>query len=59
MKLFFDKLSMPRRTTLTIIGILYSLAILGNVYYHYSLLGLTGATLFFLVITGVLFLWIK
>jgi hypothetical protein len=59
MKLFFEKLSAGRRLTLTIAGLLYAMAILGNVYYHMSLLGLLGATLFFLVITGILLLWIK
>jgi len=52
-------ISTPRKVILTIAGIFYALAVLGNVYYHYSLLGVLGATLFFAVVTSVIFLWIK
>ncbi|NQT95974.1 MAG: hypothetical protein HQ572_05930 [Candidatus Omnitrophica bacterium] len=57
--LWFDKLSLVRKIILTIAGILYALAILGNAYFYGSIVGVLGATLFFAVTVFIVFLWIK
>lgn len=57
MKLNFDKMSTPRKIVLTVCGLLYGLAILGNARHGFPII--FGVTLFFLVVTSVLFLWIK
>ena len=59
MKLDINKLSSSRKLILTIAGILYALAVLGNIYVYGSLLGTLGASLFFAVILFIIFLWVK
>jgi hypothetical protein len=59
MKADLYNISKTRKVLFTVLGILYALAILGNVYYHYSLLGVLGASIFFGVVTLILLLWIK
>lgn len=57
MRLNVDKWSTPRKIVLTACGLLYALAILGNA--RHGLPIIIGVTLFFLVVTSILFLWIK
>jgi len=58
-KIDFNNMSITRKLALTILGAFYALAVLGNVFYHGSLIGVIGATIFFLVLTGIVFLWVK
>ena len=58
MKLNLDKLSVKRKITLTVSGVLYALAILGNAAYG-SFITILSVTIFFIAITAVLLLWIK
>ena len=53
----FDKISTTRKIVLTVCGLLYGLAILGNARHGISVVA--GVTLFFLVVTSVIFLWVK
>ena len=58
MKLDFDKMSRPRKMILTALGLLYALSMLGNAFYKDTHM-IVGATLCFVTLTMVLFLWIK
>jgi hypothetical protein len=51
-------LSMPRKIILTVGGVLYALAILGQAR-HGSMHMMIGVTLFFVTLVLVLFTWIK
>ena len=57
MRLDLYRISMPRKIVLTIAGILYALAVLGNARHGVPII--VGVTLFFLAITFVAFLWVK
>ncbi len=57
MKLDLYKVSMPRKIVLTVAGALYALAVLGNA--RHGIPVIIGVTLFFIVITSVVFLWVK
>ena len=53
----FSNLSVQRKIVLSVAGVLYSLAILGNARLGMS--AIIGVTLAFAAIIGVLSLWIK
>jgi len=56
-KISFGNMSLKRKTALTIIGVLYILAILGNARHGFA--EMTGVTLAFAALTAVLLIWIK
>lgn len=56
-KLDLENLSTPRKIVLTVAGVLYGLAILGNARHGVPII--VGVTIFFLAITFVVLLWIK
>jgi len=53
----FNNMSKTRRIALTVMGVLYALALLGNAGRGFS--AILGISLFFLTITCVVFLWVK
>ena len=57
-KIDFDNMSVARKAIITVMGVLYGLAMLGNAR-HGNLAAIVGITLFFLVITNIIFLWVK
>lgn len=53
----FSKLSVGKKVVLTVAGVLYGLAMLGNT--RSGLVTLLGVSLFFASITTVVFIWVK
>jgi hypothetical protein len=58
LKLDLERLSMSRKILVSASGVLYALAVLGNAR-HGNLISLLSVTIFFVVITTVLFIWVK
>ncbi|NQT90558.1 MAG: hypothetical protein HQ558_04815 [Candidatus Omnitrophica bacterium] len=57
MKIDLDKMSSTRKIVVTALGLLYAIAILGNI--RHGLSEMIGVTVFFAVVTTVIFLWVK
>ena len=56
-KIDFDNMSLKRKIALTIAGILYILAIIGNARHGFA--EMIGVTLAFLALSTILLIWIK
>ena len=56
-KIDFDNMSVKRKIALTVAGVLYILAILGNA--RHGLAEMAGVTLAFIALSAILLLWIK
>jgi len=56
-KIDLEKMSLKRKLALTVAGILYILAILGNARHGFA--EMAGVTLAFLALSTILLIWIK